>query len=89
MYSKQSYIVYFTTQCYYLHMDTDYRVRFWNNLEKVMIEKHVSLNRLAKELGIERTCLSHNKSYKNVPRAERIIEISKILNVPVEVLILV
>ena len=54
-----------------------------------MMEKHVSLNRLAKELGIERTCLSHNKSYKNVPRVERIIEISKILNVPVEVLILV
>ena len=61
-----------------------YAYKFWENLEGVLYDKEVSWSELARRLEIQRTSLVHAKANHHLPRIERLIKISEVLNVSLE-----
>lgn len=61
-----------------------YAYKFWENLESILSDKDVSWSELARCLNIQRTSLVHAKANHHLPRLERLIKISEVLDVSLE-----
>ena len=64
-----------------------YSKKFWDNLERVLSDRGVSWSELARRLEIERTSLAHAKAKHHLPRIERLIRISEVLDVTLDELL--
>lgn len=64
--------------------DSAYSKKFWDNLEDILSEKGVSWSELARRLCVERTSLAHAKSSRHLPRIERLLVISEVLDVTLD-----
>ena len=71
-----------------MHMsESVYSYKFWDNLEHILSEQDVSWSELARRLDIQRTSLVHAKANHHLPRIERLLKISEVLNVPLSELL--
>lgn len=61
-----------------------YAYKFWENLESILYGQDVSWSELARRLDIQRTSLVHAKANHHLPRIERLIKISEVLDVSLE-----
>ncbi len=61
-----------------------YAYKFWKNLEKILYRQGVSWSELARRLDIQRTSLVHAKANHHLPRIERLIKISEVLDVSLD-----
>lgn len=59
----------------------DYAERFWANIERILKQKNITWTELSRRINVDRVSLVHTKQHHNLPRADRLKNLSEALEV--------